>query len=62
MDECLPLGSLDASTLQKLLTQERTRRQELEQEVLRLQAGLARQNEAIIRLEGLPARMIQDRL
>ncbi len=51
MDECLPLGSLDAATLQKLLTQERTRRQELEQEVLRLRAGVARQNEVIIRLE-----------
>jgi len=51
MDGCLPLGSLDASTLQTLLTQERTRRQELEQEVLRLRAGVARQNEVIIRLE-----------
>ncbi len=51
MDECLPLGSLEAATLQTLLTQERTGRQELEQEVLRLQAGLARQNEVIIRLE-----------
>ena len=51
MDECLPLGSLDAATLQTLLTQERTRRQELEQEMLRLKAGLARQNEVIIRLE-----------
>ncbi|MDQ2743083.1 MAG: hypothetical protein M3Z66_12420, partial [Chloroflexota bacterium] len=51
MDECLPLGSLDVSTLQTLLTQERTRQQDLEQEVLRLRAGLARQNEVIIRLE-----------
>ncbi len=51
MDECLPIGSLDASTLQKLLTQERTRRQELEREVPQLRAGLARQNEVIIRLE-----------
>lgn len=51
MDECLPLGSLDASTLRMLLTQERTRREELEQEVLRLQAGLARQNERILELE-----------
>ncbi len=30
MDECLPLGLLDASTLQMLLTQERLQRQEME--------------------------------
>lgn len=47
MDECLPLDSLDATTLQTLLTQERTRRQDLEQEVLRLKAGPARQNEVL---------------
>jgi DNA-directed RNA polymerase subunit N (RpoN/RPB10) len=34
-----------------LLAQERARRQELEQEIVRLRAGLARQNEAIIALE-----------
>jgi transposase len=51
MDECLPLGSLDAPTLRMLLEQERARRAELEQEVARLQAALARQNEVIIRLE-----------
>jgi septal ring factor EnvC (AmiA/AmiB activator) len=51
MDECLPLGSLDASTLRMLLEKERERRTELEREVARLQAGLARQNEVIVRLE-----------
>jgi len=51
MDECLPLGSLDASTLRMLLEKERARPTELEQEVARLQAGLARQNEVIVRLE-----------
>jgi hypothetical protein len=60
MDECLPLGSLDASTLRMLLTQERTHRVELEQEVLRLQAGLARQNEIILRLERRDAEREQD--
>jgi transposase len=51
MDECLPLGSMDAATLQMLLTQERARREALEQEVARLRAGLARQNQLIMRLE-----------
>jgi transposase len=51
MDECLPLDSLDASTLRLLLTQVRSRREDLEQEVARLRAGLARQNQIIIRLE-----------
>ncbi|GAC1526047.1 MAG: IS66-like element ISH10 family transposase [Chloroflexota bacterium] len=51
MDEHLPLGSLDASTLRMLLTQERAARQNLEQEVARLRAGIARQNERIIALE-----------
>jgi transposase len=51
MDECLPFGSMDAVTLRMLLTQERTRREELEQEMARLRAGLARQNERIIQLE-----------
>jgi hypothetical protein len=51
MNECLPLGSLDASTPCMRLTQERSRRAELEQEVARLQAGLARQNETILGLE-----------
>lgn len=51
MDECLPLGSLDAATLRMLLTQERATRGELEQEVRRLQSGLARQNGRIIQLE-----------
>jgi hypothetical protein len=41
MDECLPFGSLDGSTLQMLLARERARSQELEQEVLRLRAALA---------------------
>jgi hypothetical protein len=36
MDERLPLGSLGAATLRLLLTQERSRRQGLEQEVTRL--------------------------
>jgi transposase len=51
MDERLPRSSLDASTLRVLLTQERTRREELEQEVARLRAGVARQNERIVQLE-----------
>ena len=51
MNECLPLDSLDRSTLRMLLTQERSRREELEQEVARLRAGLARQNAVIMRLE-----------
>jgi ribosomal protein S27AE len=51
MDECLPLGSLDAPTLRMLLEKERARRAELEQEVTRLQAALARQNQVILRLE-----------
>lgn len=56
MDERLPLGSMDASTLQMLLTQERAARQELEQEVVRLQAGLARQNAVIVALQQRDAR------
>lgn len=64
MDECLPLGSLDdtqatpsqGTRLRMLLTQERSRREELEQEVARLQAGLARQNEIILGLERRDAR------
>lgn len=51
MNERLPLGSLDAATLRMLLTQERSRREEVEQEVLRLHAGIARQNERIVALE-----------
>jgi len=51
MDECLPFGSLDASTLRMLLERERSRTQELEQEVRRLRAALARQNQAILGLE-----------
>jgi transposase len=51
MDECLPLGSMDAVTLRMLLTQERSHREELEQEIARLRAGLARQNERIVQLE-----------
>lgn len=31
MDECLPLDAMDAATLRMLLTQERTRRDALEQ-------------------------------
>jgi hypothetical protein len=51
MDERLPLGSLDASTLRMLLEQERAKREELTQDVARLRAGLARQNERIAALE-----------
>ena len=51
MDERLPLGSLDAPTLRMLLEKERSQREELVQEVRRLQAGLARQNERILALE-----------
>ena len=60
MDECLPLDSLDAATLRLLLTQERTRREELEQEVARLRAGLARQNQVILRLEQRDAEREQE--
>src|SRR5947209_18113077 len=60
MDECLPLDSLDASTLRMLLTQERTRREELEEEVARLRAGLARQNQVILRLEQRDAEREQE--
>jgi predicted RNA-binding Zn-ribbon protein involved in translation (DUF1610 family) len=51
MDERLPLGSLSATTLRILLEQERVRHGELEQEVNRLQAGLARQNAIIMELQ-----------
>ena len=51
MDDHLRLESLSAAALRTLLAQERARRQELEQEVARLRAALARQNEAIIALE-----------
>ena len=51
MDDHRRLESLSAATLRRLLAEERARRQELEQEVARLQAGLARQNEVILRLE-----------
>jgi hypothetical protein len=51
MDECLPLGSLDAPTLRMLLEQERSRTGELEQEVARLRAALARQNTIITQLQ-----------
>jgi len=51
MDDHLRLESLSAATLRMLLVQERAHRQELEQEVLRLRAALARQNAVIIRLE-----------
>jgi transposase len=59
MDERLPLGSLDAPTLRMLLEQERTKREELTQEVARLRAGLARQNERIVALEGENAQLRQ---
>jgi transposase len=51
MDERLPFGSMDAATLRMLLEQERERRQGLEQEVARLQAGLARQNDVLMELQ-----------
>src|SRR5450759_5083775 len=60
MDECLPLDSLDAATLRLLLTQERNRREALEQEVARLRAGLARQNQIIMRLEQRDAEREQE--
>src|SRR5436305_1246697 len=59
MDECLPLGSLDASTVRMLLEQERTKREELTQEVRRLRAGLARQNKRIVALEQENAQLRQ---
>lgn len=51
MDECLPLGSLDAATLRMLLTQERARREELAQDLARLRAGVTRQNDRIVQVE-----------
>lgn len=51
MDECLPLESVSAPTRRTLLTQERARRADLEQEVVHLRAALARQNEVIIGLQ-----------
>jgi ribosomal protein S27AE len=51
MDERLLLGSTDPATLRMLLERERAHRTALEQEVARLQAGLARQNERIAQLE-----------
>lgn len=51
MDERLPLGSLDAAALRMLLEKERSRRDELEQEVARLLAGIGRQNAVIAQLE-----------
>jgi transposase len=60
MDECLPLDSMDVTTLRMLLTQERTRREALEQEVARLRSGLARQNQVIMRLEQRDAEREQE--
>lgn len=60
MDECLPLGSLDAATLAGLLEKERVRGRALEQEVSRLRAGLARQNEVIHGLERRDAERKQE--
>jgi hypothetical protein len=51
MDECLPLASLSAPALRIQLIQERSRRQELEREVVQLRAALVRQNAVIIRLQ-----------
>jgi len=51
MDERLPLGPLDATTLRMLLEKERAHQSELEQEVVRLRAAVARQNDVILRLE-----------
>lgn len=57
MDECLPLASLDAPTLRMLLTQERAAREDVEQDVQRLRAGIDRQNERIMQLEQLNAQL-----
>ena len=51
MDDPLRPASPDVATLRMLLAQERTRREELEQEVARLSAALARQNDGIIALQ-----------
>jgi hypothetical protein len=53
MDERLPLGSLDATTLRMLLEKERTRTQELEQEVAHLQAALAQSSDGQARIRCL---------
>jgi transposase len=59
MDEHLPLGSPDAATLVGLLEKDRVQRRALEQEVVRLQAGLKRQNERILELEELLAAAVE---
>src|SRR5579864_4256612 len=59
MDERLPLGSLDAPALRMLLEKERGEREVLVQELRRLQAGLARQNERIVALERENAQLRQ---
>lgn len=51
MDDSLPSESLSESTVRTLLARERAQRQDLEQEVARLQAGLARQNVVILQLQ-----------
>jgi len=51
MDDCLSPESLSEAALRTLLTRERAHRQDLEQEVVRLQAGLARQNAVMIQLQ-----------
>lgn len=47
MDECLPLDSSNPTTLRMLLEKERDHRADLEQEVARLRAAIARQNEIV---------------
>jgi predicted RNase H-like nuclease (RuvC/YqgF family) len=59
MDECLPLGSLDAATLAGLLEKERERRRAESQERARLAEGLRRQNERIMELERRHAGMVE---
>lgn len=51
MDECLPLGPLDAATLRMLLEKERAHRAELEQDIVQLQASLDRQNVVLMELQ-----------
>lgn len=50
---------MDASTLRMLLEKERVQQHGLEQEIARLQAGLARQNERIVQLEAENAKLLR---
>jgi transposase len=54
------IDSASSATLRMLLAQERAARQEVEQDLARLRAGLARQNERLVQIEGENATLRQD--